>query len=66
MSESKNYKVICISIYSDDLKALDDSVTMLKRIGWTGANRSYLLRLAVARLSDCDLAAIAAEQMGRR
>lgn len=51
------YKVICISLYRDDLKTLDEMVEQLKRKGVTRANRSALIRYA---LSHVDLNAAAA------
>jgi len=39
--------VICTSIYSDNLKRLDDMVEELKRRGWQRANRSALIRYAL-------------------
>ncbi len=53
-AESKplHYKVICISMYTDDLKRLDTMVESLKARGLTKANRSALIRYA---LSNVDL-----------
>jgi hypothetical protein len=45
-----SYKVICISMYLDDLKALDEKVEALKAAGIGKANRSHLIRLALAML----------------
>lgn len=42
-----HYKVICISVYTDDLKNLDDMVDGLKARGLTKANRSALIRYAL-------------------
>jgi hypothetical protein len=42
-----HYKVICISMYTDDLKRLDDMVDSLKAKGLTKANRSALIRFAL-------------------
>lgn len=42
-----HYKVICISMYTDDLKRLDDMVDTLKAKGLTKANRSALIRFAL-------------------
>jgi hypothetical protein len=47
-----HYKVICISMYTDDLKRLDTMVEALKARGMTKANRSALIRYA---LSNVDL-----------
>jgi hypothetical protein len=45
-----HYKVICISMYTRDLEELDAKVAELKRRGWTKANKSQLIRLALASL----------------
>lgn len=45
-----HYKVICISMYTRDLEDLDAKVTELKRRGWTKANKSQLIRLALSQL----------------
>lgn len=50
-----HYKVICISMYTDDLKRLDDMVDTLKARGFTKANRSALIRYA---LSEVDLESV--------
>jgi hypothetical protein len=42
-----HYKVICISMYLDDLKRLDTMVDALKARGLTKANRSALIRYAL-------------------
>ena len=43
-----HYKVICISMYTGDLKKLDDMVDALKAKGLTKASRSALIRHALA------------------
>jgi hypothetical protein len=43
-----HYKVICISMYTEDLKRLDTMVDALKSRGLTKANRSALIRYALA------------------
>lgn len=50
-----HYKVICISMYNDDLARLDDMVDELKARGLTKANRSALIRHA---LSQVDLSKV--------
>ena len=45
-----HYKVICISMYMDDLKRLDDMVDELKIRGLTKANRSALIRYALSNV----------------
>ncbi|HEY2408736.1 MAG TPA: hypothetical protein VGI10_22175 [Polyangiaceae bacterium] len=42
-----HYKVICISMYTEDLKRLDTMVDDLKARGLTKANRSALIRYAL-------------------
>jgi hypothetical protein len=42
-----HYKVICISMYTDDLERLDEMVQNLKSRGLTKANRSALIRYAL-------------------
>ena len=45
-----HYKVICISMYTRDLEELDAKVADLKRRGWTKANKSQLIRLALSQI----------------
>jgi hypothetical protein len=45
-----HYKVICISMYTDDLQRLDGMVDQLKNRGLTKANRSALIRYALAEI----------------
>lgn len=52
MEKPTHYKVICISMYTKDLKRLDEMVDTLKAKGMTKANRSALIRYA---LSEVDL-----------
>lgn len=49
-SKPSHYKVICISMYTDDLKRLDRMVEELKSRGLTKANRSALIRYALAEV----------------
>jgi hypothetical protein len=46
-----HYKVICISMYTDDLKRLDTMVEALKARGLTKANRSALIRYALSEVN---------------
>jgi hypothetical protein len=48
--QPQHYKVICISLYNSDLKALDQMVDALKARGLTKANRSALIRYALAQV----------------
>ncbi|HEU4411550.1 MAG TPA: hypothetical protein VFS43_40270 [Polyangiaceae bacterium] len=50
-----HYKVICISLYNEDLERLDQMVEALKARGLTKANRSALIRYA---LEQVDLAKV--------
>ena len=45
-----HYKVICISMYTDDLARLDEMVDRLKERGLTKANRSALIRHALTQV----------------
>lgn len=45
-----HYKVICISMYTRDIDELEAKVSELKRRGWTKANKSQLIRLALSQL----------------
>lgn len=45
-----HYKVICISLYNEDLAALDAKVDDLKRRGITKASRSALIRVALEQV----------------
>lgn len=45
-----HYKVICISMYTSDLKELDRKLALLRARGWSKANRSQLIRIALAEL----------------
>jgi hypothetical protein len=47
----QHYKVICISMYTSDLEALDRMVDALKTRGLTKANRSALIRYALAQVN---------------
>ena len=45
-----HYKVICISMYTDDLAQLDGMVDALKARGLTKASRSALIRYALSQV----------------
>lgn len=45
-----HYKVVCISLYTKDIEALESTVAELKRRGYTKANKSQLIRFALAQL----------------
>jgi hypothetical protein len=46
----QHYKVICISLYTEDLERLDEMVNALKGRGITKANRSALIRHALSQV----------------
>ncbi|WP_438029655.1 hypothetical protein [Sorangium sp. So ce233] len=46
----QHYKVICISMYTEDLERLDEMVSALKARGMTKANRSALIRHALSQV----------------
>jgi hypothetical protein len=50
-----HYKVICISMYTDDLERLDEMVQTLKARGLTKANRSALIRYALGAVKLDDV-----------
>ena len=49
-AKPSHYKVICISMYTEDLKRLDAMVEALKARGLTKANRSALIRYALGEV----------------
>jgi hypothetical protein len=51
----QHYKVICISMYTDDLERLDEMVQTLKSRGLTKANRSALIRYALGAVKLDDV-----------
>lgn len=51
--KAEHYKIICISMYNEDLEQLDALVTALKARGLTKASRSALIRHALS-LVDVD------------
>lgn len=50
LPKPEHYKVICISMYTEDLERLDEMVKTLKAKGLTKANRSALIRQALLQL----------------
>jgi hypothetical protein len=50
-SKPTHYKVICISMYTRDLDELDAKVSELKKRGFTKANKSHLIRVALSQLN---------------
>ena len=47
---TKHYKLVCISMYTNDIAQLDAKVAELKRRGWPRASKSQLVRIALAQL----------------
>lgn len=45
-----HYKVVCISLYNEDIHNLETMVAELKRRGHTKANKSQLIRAALAQV----------------
>ncbi len=42
-----HYKIVCISLYNEDISRLEGMVTELKKRGHTKANKSALIRFAL-------------------
>ncbi len=51
-----HYKVICISMYTKDIENLGNMVAELKRRGYTKANKSQLIRMALSQMDIDKLA----------
>jgi hypothetical protein len=49
-SKPTHYKVVCISLYTKDIEYLNTTVKELKRRGYTKANKSQLIRMALDQL----------------
>lgn len=49
-SKPTHYKVVCISLYTQDIENLESTVAELKRRGYTKANKSQLIRYALKQL----------------
>ena len=45
-----HYTVVCISLYTRDIENLEATVAELKRRGYTKANKSQLIRMALSQL----------------
>jgi hypothetical protein len=54
----KTYKTICISLYVEELIALDAKVEALKAAGYRKANRSAVLAIAAVHIDDAELVAL--------
>ena len=49
------YKLVCISLYAEDIARLEALVRELKRRGEARANKSQVVRLALARADPAKL-----------
>lgn len=54
-----SYRVISVSLYMEDLDRADMIVAKLKDQGVTAANRSWLIRQALATMDDESIALLA-------
>ena len=52
---TKVCKKVCITMYMQDIAELESKVAELKRRGWTKANKSQLIRLALSQLDIQDI-----------
>jgi hypothetical protein len=64
MSE-RPYKILCISLYEDDIVLLDAAVERLKR-HVRSANRSALLRAGLLMMNDAQVAAFLRSEVKER
>ncbi len=55
--KADHYEILCISMYVEDLKRLDDKVAALKQGGHRRMTRSALIRLALDKLALDDVPA---------
>ncbi len=46
----KTYKIVCISLYTEDIKKLEMIVARAKANGNPGANKSALIRYALSQI----------------
>ena len=49
-AKPEHYKVCCISLYTEDIERLENLVSELKRRGHTKANKSQIIRYALATI----------------
>ena len=52
---TKPHKVVCVSMYLDDIKRAEQMIAGLKRDGFTKMNRSRLIRLALEQFDASKL-----------
>jgi len=45
-----HYKIVCISLYNEDIAHLEEMVAEIKRRGHTKANKSELIRFALGKV----------------
>ena len=45
-----HYKIVCISLYNEDIARLESLVAELKRRGYSKANKSQLIRAALEQI----------------
>jgi hypothetical protein len=50
-----HYKIVCISLYNEDIARLEELVAELKRRGHTKASKSSLIRYALDRVDIDDM-----------
>ncbi len=50
-----HYKIMCVSMYLKDIKELEEKVAALKARGYTRANKSQLIRMALRRINVDDI-----------
>lgn len=50
-----HYEIICISMYKEDLKEMDEKVSALKQRGLRKMNRSALIRYALSHVNPDDV-----------
>jgi len=50
-----HYKVVCISLYTEDIARLEALVAMLKARGNLGASRSAVIRYALEKVDVADM-----------
>jgi hypothetical protein len=46
-AKPSHYKIVCISLYNDDIARLETLVAELRRRGFSKANKSQLIRFAL-------------------
>lgn len=52
---ASHYKIVSISLYNEDIEAIDALVAQWKQRGYPKANRSALIRYAIAQIDAADL-----------